>query len=370
MSKNNTMMGKIYLLGIIVVASSATMAQSPITLNNSNMPGNGDTLRYTNASPNSVGNYTQTGTNFNWNFSTLASTTEGVRRFKTAWQTPYVLYFLSLSEYGEKIADTLLGVGSLNITNYYNYYKQQSSPAAYTADGVGMTISGVPVPSYYSDKDELYRFPMTYPQYDSTTFKFSTPSLSLIPVVYSKSGYRVTKVDGWGNVTTPYGTANCLRLVTTQYGIDTIKTTIGSITVPVGYPNYQRSYQWISSASKIPFLEINGTLIGNIFTITQVRYRGYNQLSTTRVKNLIADAGQIQLYPNPVSNKLILKNIQNTVLAEVYDLTSKLIKKITIELEDSNTMADVSDLSPGVYLLKLTGLQGVSYHKFVKEISK
>jgi hypothetical protein len=364
------MMGKIYLLGIIVIANTGIIAQSPITLNNSNMPGNGDTLRYTNASPNSVGNYTQTGANFNWNFSTLVSTTEGVRRFKTAWQTPYALYFLSLNEYGEKIADTLGGVGSLNITNYYNYYKQQSSPAAFTADGVGMTISGVPVPSYYSNKDELYLFPMTYPKYDSTTFKFSTPSLSLIPVVYSKSGYRVTKVDGWGNVTTPYGTANCLRLVTTQYAIDTIKTTIGSITVPVGYPNYQRSYQWISSTSKIPFLEVNGTLIGNVFTITQVRYRGYNQLSPTGIENLMTDINQIQLYPNPVSNKLCLKNIQINTLAEVYDLTGKLVKKVNLELEDGNTMADVSNLSPGVYLLKLTQLQGISYHKFVKEISK
>lgn len=66
------------------------------------MPGANDTLRYTNAQITSIGNYTQTGANFNWNFFNLVDINQGVRTFKSSFQTPYSFYFLSLNEYGEK----------------------------------------------------------------------------------------------------------------------------------------------------------------------------------------------------------------------------------------------------------------------------
>src|SRR6218665_1273017 len=134
-------------------------AQTPITLGNTNMPSNGDTLRYTNVMLNSLGNYTQTGTNYSWNFSTVVLAREGLRSFRSAFLTPYALFFLSLNEYGEKVQDSI-SLGPLLVTNYYDFYKKSTSPNAFIADGAGATINGVPLPSYYSDKDELYNFPM------------------------------------------------------------------------------------------------------------------------------------------------------------------------------------------------------------------
>ncbi|MCW3075685.1 MAG: hypothetical protein JWO32_294, partial [Bacteroidetes bacterium] len=79
------------------------------------MPGSGDTLRYSNAKLTSLGNYTQTGVNFNWNFSSLIPSGQGVRDFKFAFSTPYAFFFAP-NDYGEKIADTL-GAGPLVMTN-------------------------------------------------------------------------------------------------------------------------------------------------------------------------------------------------------------------------------------------------------------
>src|SRR5688572_22924811 len=112
-----------YLVVIALAFSIESSAQSPITLGNSNMPGNNDTLRYTNANPASLGNYTQTGVNHTWDFSGLVSISEGIRSFKSSFLTPYAFYFLSFNEYGEKIADTL-GAGPIAITDYYNFYKK------------------------------------------------------------------------------------------------------------------------------------------------------------------------------------------------------------------------------------------------------
>jgi hypothetical protein len=358
MNKNN-------LILILLFIAFAIKAQSPISISNSNMPSSGDTLRYSNAQISSIGNYTQTGTNFSWNFSTLNPTSQGIRAYKLALQIPqYAFFFLGLNEYGEKIADTL-GAGPLTITQYYNFYKKQTSPAAYVADGAGMTFSSIPVPNYYSDKDELYKFQMSYPQYDSTTFKFSTISSTLIPIVYSKTGSRVTKVDGWGNITTPYGTANCLRLITTQYSQDSIKNNI--IPFPVGFPNNQRSYQWITTGSKIPYLEINGSLVGNIFTVTQVRYRDIAR-TIVGVKEQ-EDISGMNMYPNPVSDKLYFSLKEGEKCSfEIMNINGKLVKSISFEPVNTDLQSiNVSSLDKGLYIIKVNQVTNSHYFKFIKE---
>lgn len=368
-------MKRIYLLLSLNVFGGFIIAQSPITLGNTNMPGNGDTLRYTNVQLSSLGNYTQTGTNFSWNFSTAVSTTEGLREFKSAINTPYFLFFLASGEYGEKIADTLVGgTGTLSITKYYDFYKKQTSPVnAFVADGAGMTISNIPVPSYYSDKDELYKFPMTYPKYDSTTFKFSTLSTTLIPIKYTKAGYRVTVVDGWGSITTPYGTENCLRLITTEYSKDTTILTlpIGNLPpIKIGVNNYQRSYQWLTLNSKIPYLEVTGNLIGGNFVSTLARYRGYDktELTATGLFNESAHDKTLMAYPNPVKNILKLSHVvTHDTEIKIYSLDGKLVMTMRPELSKGEVIIDVSGLVAGVYLLKTNQASAQGYLKFIKE---
>lgn len=353
------------LLPLLTLLSLPFFAQTPITLSNSNFPSSGDTLRYSNAQLSSIGNYTQTGANFNWNFSSLIPISQGVRSYKSAFLTPYAFFFIGLNEYGEKVNDTI-NLGLVTLTDVYNFYKKSTSPNAYIVDGLGLKISGVPVPSYYSDKDELYMFPMSYPKYDSTTFKFSTPTTTLLPLTYSKQGYRVTVVDGWGNITTPYGTAPCLRVVTTQYSKDSVKTTL--LPFPVGFNNYQRSYQWLTTTTKIPYLEVNGNLVGSTFTPTQIRFRDtYRFLSGTNT--IEQEEDMITFYPNPVNDKLYLNfkaNLNYTV--EVYDVNGKQVLSYKNEgLKSTNGFIPVENLAQGLYTVKVTEGDKPSVFKFVKQ---
>ncbi len=372
-------MRQFYITLSILVFGHTLFSQSAISLGNSNMPGGGDTLRFTSVQANSIGNYTQTGTNFNWDFSTVVSTTEGRRDFKLAQQTPYALFFLlAQNEYGEKINDTLVGgTGSITITNYYNFYKKQSTPNnAFVADAVGITISGIPVPTYYSDKDELYFFPMTYPKRDSSTFKFSTPTVTLIPVKYSKQGYRITEVDGWGTVKTPYGTEPCLRLITTQYSQDTTVITIPTnsfIPIPIppiklGFQNYQRSYQWMTATSKIPYFEVTGNLVGSNFTITNARYRGFDKSAPPTVTTSVSEIKNelpLVVYPNPVKDKLILDAYHDkNFKASIFDVNGKLIK----QENNQQSQIDVSGLEKGIYILVIdNGNSILKFCKFIKD---
>lgn len=351
------------LLNAALLSALWSTAQSPISLTNSNFPGMNDTLRYSNVSPTTTINYTATGTNYNWNFSNLIPISQGVRNYKLALQTPYFLFFTGFNEYGEKIADTL-GAGPLTITNYYNFYKKQTSPInAYVVDGAGMTFSSVPVPSYYSDKDELYVFPLSYPDYDSTTFKFSTTTSSLIPIIYSKTGYRVTKADGWGTITTPYGTQPCLKIVTTQYSQDSIKNTI--LPIPFGFANNQRSYQWLTTTSKIPYLEINGNLVGNNFTITQIRYRDNYQVLSSVADNAVF-GNSIRIYPNPVADELVIENTKNWERLEVYNLNGELLSSHTLENGIKNKIY-LENLPTGLYNVNIfKGNEQLNF-KFIKQ---
>lgn len=363
-----------YSFTMLCLAAGALFAQSPITLSNSNMPANTDTLRYSSAQLSSVGNYTQTGTSYNWDFSALVPVSQGIREFKSPLSTPYAIFFLSFTGSAEKVADTLLNVPPLvTLTNYYLFYKKSTSnPNAYLADGAGLSISGIPLPSYYSDKDEIYNFPMTYPKYDSTSFRFSTPSTTATPFVYSSTGTRATRVDGWGTITTPFGTAPCLRLVSNVYAKDSIKTSL--ISIP--FTNNTRSYQWLTNAQvngknvRIPMLEVSGTVFNGTFTPTQVRYRdNYLNLNAVGIREL-DNAAHTVFYPNPVGDQLHYLNTGQLegVNYTITDVNGKTMDAGVIRIINTEVSGaiPVKQLSPGVYTIRLAKQGTTDAFRFIK----
>lgn len=305
----------------ILCASLIMNAQ--ITITNVNMPVIGDTVRYSIAALNSVGDYTSTGANYVWHFDTLRIIGQGRRDFTN--NTPYLMFF-GPSKYGEKIRDTIIsqnipGYGQVTITDFYQFYK--NTPSVFEVEGAGVKINNIPVPSFYSDKDELYFLPLSYGQRDSSTFKFSTPTTTAVPFVYKKNGYRITEADGWGTITTPYGTFNCLRVITTQYSKDTIifNSTFGSI--PYGFNNYQRSYQWLSNTEKIPILEVSGNIgpTGN-FVPSFVRFR--DNYRVVSVEEYQQKNKYINVFPNPSDGNIKVENIFNSnIQISVYSINGQ-----------------------------------------------
>lgn len=340
----------------------ALSSQAQITITNTSMPLSGDTIRYSTAPVNSVGNYTATGANYVWDFSTLTPNGQKLRSFKASSLTPYAFFFFP-PKYGELVTDTVkLPVtvpGIPTITDIYNFYKKTA--VVFSTEGIGIKLSGIPVPNFFTDEDELYNFPLNYLNRDSTTFKFSTITSTLIPFVYKKQGYRITEADGWGSITTPYGTANCLRVITTQYSMDTLRgsLTVGTFTVPVnvGFPNYQRSYQWLTTTEKIPFLEVSGNLVGTNFTPTQVKYRDHIQ-SFVGIEEQEATLA-LSVFPNPTAGQLVIITPQHNtaITAEIVDLQGKVVLSQTLtqnlSIANQHTI-NVSGLAKGLYVLNLS----------------
>ncbi len=258
-------MRKMQIFLALLFAVSATNAQ--ITISSKNMPKAGDTARVSLAlSTNLPTGWRSAGANKTWDFSKLNPTGTQLREFKASFRTPYAFYFFN--QVGEKIADTL-GGGPLTFTNVHNFYSTTNS--VYKAEGLGYSVTGIPLAANYTDDDEIYQFPLEYNDSDVSTFrfKFEVPGQQLI--TYIQQGTRTNVVDAYGSIKTPFKTySDVIRVKTIMNQVDTIVSPLGK----TGIPRPQVIYKWLAQGEVVPVLEIRGTqALGGTFTPTEVFFR-------------------------------------------------------------------------------------------------
>jgi hypothetical protein len=356
------------LLGIFSAIITSGFAQISIT--SSNCPVSGDTARLSIANTADLTSpyctpYTLTGTNFTWYFDSLKATDQVVRSFE-----PALNYGYFSTGFCEKTADSL-NVFIATFNNVCDIYKKTSS--MFYQDAWGITYMGFPLPVSYSDKDELYNFPLNFGDRDSTTFNMATPTSSAIPFSYRRNGYRITEADGWGTLKTPLGTVQCLRVVTTSYETDTIKMNIplGTFTVPITLPipNYTRKYQWLTHTDRVPYLEISGNLVLNTFLPNSVKFRDVKK-NFVGIKEAVSDQLALNIYPNPASSNLnFIIPAQGKHSVQILDLQGRLmVEQIFTNNDPVNyNSIDISKLAPGIYAGRLNNGRAVQNFKFIKE---
>lgn len=259
---------------LITLLNLTFYAQSQVLINSSHMPKSGDTMRYTLAVVDSAVllNYANSGANQNWDFSNLVPQRQGLSEYLASSQTPYASSIPN--RIGEKIADTV-SLGGVNLVNLYNFYSSSSSEFALDYRGVSLP-TGFPPPlpptlqiaQSYSDKDEIYQFPLNYLDEDSSTFNFVFTN-SLVGAYYSTSGSRKNTVDAWGTLSTPFGTFNCLRVVTEIRSYDSISFNGNNF----GLNSIRREYKWLSPQFSIPAMTVSGPVVGGIFVPATAQYR-------------------------------------------------------------------------------------------------
>ena len=260
------------LLLVFIFSTLFTSAQ--ITIDSTDMPQSGDTLRFSTTALDTalLFNFQKNGTNVTWNFDSLVPIRQGVSEYKASSQTPYSSNVSN--RIGEKLADTV-AIGGFEFYDVYNFYTLNGS--SFSLDYRGATAPtglSFPFPSTlkitqsYSDKDEVYQFPLDYQDRDSSTFKF-VYSNQLLGAYYASSGYRINEVDAWGSLTTPYGTFNCIRVVTDIVGFDTVSFGTNNF----GINSHLREYKWLTSQFEIPALTVSGTVANGVFVPTGAQYR-------------------------------------------------------------------------------------------------
>lgn len=320
-----------------------------ISLSSSDFPRPGDTLRVMNASATGLANRVQqTGANFNWNFSNLQPQADELLSHQAPLSTPY--FFLALTaSYGMKIADEI----DLLVTafrNVYDFYSVNNNRMAVV--GRGVTVEGFPIPVIYTNADEVFFFPLTYGRKDSSTFAYNLN----IPTLggFSSRGGRLTEVDGWGTVTTPGGSYDCLRVKSTLRIIDSISFQGFNLSLPL---RTEVEYYWMAKSEKVPVLKIRGNSLFGIFQPTLVQYR-YLPPSPTPPIKVPVPAGSMVVYPNPSSDFLFiaLNQLDKIDGLQLFDEKGR---RVFEHIGDPKAGIDLRGFESGVYSLRVYGQYGV-----------
>ncbi len=287
---------KTHFFALFVLLHTAASAQ--ITIGRNDMPAANDTVRMSVALPLNLGNrLVDTGANRSWNFSDLQPERQELVKYQSGLTTPYLLYYAN--SFGTKIADSL-PLGPVPIENVFNFFR--STNTKFTAEGLGFQAQGIPLAASYTDEDELYHFPMTYGQVNSTTFRLvaTLPTLGEL----RSQGVRTTRVAGWGTLTTPYGSHPALLVVSVAQANDTLLVQGNPLALP---PRTTTEYKWLTNGKKLPLLEITdgGPLGGGVGL--QVRYRDSYRGSVTQVGVPALQGEQISAWPNPATDFVQLR---------------------------------------------------------------
>jgi hypothetical protein len=251
---------------IIVFVAAVISLKAQITIMNADMPKANDTLRFSLA-PAGNFNFATTGLNTTWDFSRLVPASQDVEKYASPLSSSYVIYFATAT-YGVKENNLSLGAftGGAGLSNVMGFYKNTATASVLL--GRGVSFNSLPLGLTLAPKDTIYKFPLTVGLRDSCSF---AGSLSLATLGgFTQSGYRITTVDGWGKITTPYGLFDCIRVKSVIKEVDSIS--ISGFSIPI--PNNRTEYKWLAKGEKFPILEVVVTTGGlGVGGTTTVRFK-------------------------------------------------------------------------------------------------
>ena len=240
-----------WLTGILAMTTMMSLAQITITTND--MPSTGDTIRKSTALNPSGTDYTLTGAGYSWDFTELLTISQTVDTFVSVSSVPLWYQIVFIPNFIANLAQKYPEIDTIpefQVVDPYRFFKNSSS--SFNDVGFAFTINEIPIPLKYNTPDVLYKFPMNYGNVDSSFsgIEFSIPDIGYIGI----DRKRVNHVDGWGTLTTPYGTHNVLRLKSTVTENDTIY--IDSIQFGTSINRLYTEYKWLGSGFGEPLLQV------------------------------------------------------------------------------------------------------------------
>lgn len=348
----------------LILFFTASIAQAQITINSSHLPTGGDLLYARTATFLNTVDLEETGANHTWNFG-FDVLQPGALNAGTSYEN---LSSLSLVDqlifnnpfYPDYDSDFGLGTSLINnplitIEDAYQIYK--NSGGVYAATGLVATVSGVPLAAQYQDRDIIYDLPLTYPASGNShsALSLDVPSVAY----YGTDQYRNYVVDGWGTINIYDQSFDVLRVRSTVTGFDSVAVNFNGFPFGLQIPKDNTIYQWISTANKVPILEVISS--GGGFGGAQL------QIQTADIYQDMAVAEQvgpvIQLYPNPSSNTLRIIGLNATSSASIFDVQGNTVWKGNI----TNGHIDVSTLESGVYMFQAFENGTMRSARFVKQ---
>lgn len=259
----------------LLVAFIAFQLQAQAVYNANQYAAVGDVF-YNTSTTDLTLDYEATGTSFNWDFATLTGTSQTQLQFRNPTATGFLWLFIYNSN-NTNLSSTTNETPTLNIpgqvvgvTDANNYYKKSTTDLRQTGSAYKVDYNGtqIPITNQYTDSDIVYRFPI---QYGNTDTDISAYSIDIPTLIHQENTLeRTNEVDGWGSLTTPYGSfSNVLRMKTMLVSNDSIAL------LGTGLPRTitnTRELKWFDTSKKQPVLVVTQSNATGSWVTTNVTY--------------------------------------------------------------------------------------------------
>ena len=278
-----------YLILVFLFFFSLTL-YAQVTYTSEDYATAGDQFVLSQANIDPIGlDFSITGENMNWNYSTLTiqdqREIEALTPGETGYQIPYVAtctfegnnpftclsQWNELSDFGIRDLESL-SLGGFEFSNVVRHFRKTGSTLEETILGVQFGTGGVALPLAieYGDRDTVYQFPLIYQKKDSSYGSWAVDFTEQgAPFSFSRNLKRVNEVEGWGSLQTPFGTfANTLKMKTLIRSQDTLETQGTAIPIP----STQVVYSWFAPEIAWPVLVATGNVVGGAEVITNISF--------------------------------------------------------------------------------------------------
>lgn len=336
-------------------------AGAQITITSADMPSVGDTVRTSIALNPEAFDFSQTGANYSWDFSGLNPVNQRVDTFLAVSSTPVVFwpFFITSADLANTFNPATLLPG---LPDVMAYRFLENSNSRYQDLGYGLIFEGTPIPLKYSNADEIYQFPMSFGQTysDDALLELALPDVGYVLLERS----RQNTIDGWGTLTTPYGSFEVLRYKSEVVEYDSLFINGTGQAVARNYTEYH----WLAQGMDVPLLQVTlDEALGNV-----VVYQ-----DSARVINVGLFESQkahtaLQVYPNPASqNSKVIVDAKKATIASlsIFDQQGKMVYRDQRQLMQGQNViflnANQHFKGKGLYTIQIIGEEIRSYGKLL-----
>lgn len=336
-------MKKLFTLFLLCLAS---IGYTQITITSDDMPSVNDTIRTSLAYNTDIYDFSLTGENFNWDFSELEPISQNVESFVSVSDMPFTLYLFFMTSANLTrpfmLSEMIQGVPEMSAYQFLN-----NNSNRYADVGYGISYEGMAIPLSYNHEDVIYQFPMTFGQEFSSVSGMETGIPNIGYIMIDRN--RQNQVDGWGTITTPFGSFEVLRYRSDVQEVDSVY--INSISIGQQIDRNYTEYQWIAKDKGLPILK--ATQEEGLPAV--VTYLDSARVISVGMNEQIVNQNLL-IFPNPTKDliQIQLDDETTTGIVSIFDLSGQLVfeknysNNHTIKLNLKN-----SGLHSGVYFISI-----------------
>ena len=336
------------------IAFSCPFIWGQITIDQNDMPSVGDNIPRKSDTMTVLAGPGGSGPNQTWNFTATSNyvITENTSVVSVA-STPN----------GNQFGNSNMAMTNDNSNYlYFNKSAQSFSTQGFSGDLLGTGV----INAVFNPDLTLHQFPRTFGSSFSDTYVIDVivPGAAINPLL-SQIHFKRTSVvhdttDAWGQLTTPHGTYDVLRIHTMEVFSDSIWAQ------PIFPPTWNlvststdttHSYSWVGKGGKLAIAEMSFDTLGlpKIFKWTELPGIGVG-LEESSVANL-------EIYPNPCETMLTMRT-QETKVGIDFSIINALGMLVSTGLiTEVNQSINIAHLAPGSY----TFCVGEKHQHFIKQ---